>query len=149
MPQIAAIKNTMALRSQELVDFMRRAFEEGPVAPGGLDACAQDVLNMIQSPFHHLLVGAEGGGYKAMSITSLPRDNITPYPFIILFYNEGSAEMRTELMKATLEFALSRGYTKAWAINGTKHSDEAWLKVLVEPFGNGERVGSVFQLEVK
>ena len=149
MPQIVALENPQALRSQQLVDFLYRAFEEGPIAPFGLDSIAQDLWNMVLSPHHQILVGAEDGDFKAISITSLPRDNITPVPFIYVFYNEGSAEMREQLMKATLEFILSRGYTKAWAINGSKHSDEAWLKVLVEPFGKGDRIGSIFQLEVK
>lgn len=149
MSQVVALENPQALRSQELVDFLYRAFEQGPIAPGGLDSIAKDLWNMILNPRYGVLVGAEDGSYKAISITVLPSDNLTPYPFIILFYNEGSEEIRTQLMKATLEFSLSRGYTKAWAINGSRHSDEAWLKVLVEPFGKGERIGSVFQLEVK
>ncbi len=99
------------------------------------------------NPLVALFIGAEKGKLRGLSIACLPHDALTPTPSVYHFYNAGTAKLREELIKATVDFFLQAGYTRFWAVNIATGNDEAYMK-LFKSVGKIKRLASLMEFEI-
>jgi hypothetical protein len=136
VPDVSA----MVQRAVTSVDFA------SPDGPGGV---AKDVFEFVTNPQFFVLMGMEDGSAKALAFGSFPSSHLFPFPVISLIYNEGSLALGIMLKKAIFSTITEAGYSKAWAINGSGHSDKAWKRaVILSDYGKAKRIGTVFELSV-
>jgi len=119
------------------------------VAPGGFDSIAEDIYKFITHENYFTILGVEAGEFKTVAMGFYPTDKIFPYPTVTLFYSKGSRA----LLKATGQFLLDtlqqRGYTSAWAVNATGHSNAAWARLFGLPGKTSIKpLGSVMEIKV-
>lgn len=147
---VVEVTNPQALTVLEVQLLLKRAVESDVlITPYGFDALATDLFNLVTDPRSFLLLGFEEGHFASVVMGYFPNGNMFPYPTITLFYNEGSPELLTATKRKLLEHLAANGYSKALAVNATKHSDKAWSKVFKAPGTTQKRIGSIMMLEVE
>lgn len=144
--RIVHVENTKAIAVPSFQEFLGRAFENKNVPILELLLTAKD---LIENPNVGFLVGTERGEYLALSIIVLPATLFDQHPQVVHFYNRGSRDLRKALVKATIDFISSKGYTTFWGSNFTGNSDRAWMKVLKPDGWSVKHIGSVMQFEVE
>jgi hypothetical protein len=144
------LRNPAALGVPEVQRLLKAAIAVNPlIAPGGFDTLGADFIEMVQNPDNFLILGAEGGHFKALLMGFFPVSQLFPYPTITLIYNEGSKALRELVTRKYIDMKLERGYTQTLAINASGSADEAWLKALQSDAYSAERIGSMYLFEVK
>lgn len=142
------LKNPRALLAPEVEKVLRSAVAAVEfAAPGGFDSIAADLFRWVSSDNFFILIGFEDGEAKGTVWGFFPADRIFPYPTVTMFYSKGSKELRDALADKLLETLLSRGYTKAWAVNATGRSNAAWQRLFRLPGRTAAKpLGSVMEL---
>lgn len=144
------LKNPRALLAPEVEKILRHAVDSSAfVAPAGFDSVAGDLFSLVTSDNYFIIIAFDGAEAKAVTWGFFPANRMFPYPTVQVFYSEGSKAILQALREKLLEVLLTRGYTKAWAVNITGNSDEAWTKVFEVP-GKTQitKLGSVMELSV-
>lgn len=147
---VIEVRNPKALAVVEVQQLLKRAVESGAlIAPNGFDTVAKDIFEFVTNTQNFMLLGAEQGHFKSVVLGYFPVGNLFPYPTVVLFYNEGSKDLLEATKEKLLDIIVSNGYTSMLAVNGTGHSDRAWLKVLTPKEGVSSKViGSLAMFEV-
>jgi len=150
MAHIVNVRNWKVLTIPQNYRLLQRAVDSlSLAAPGGFDATAPEFYSTVTSDDKFMLMGFENGAPKAVAMGFFPESALFPYPTITLIYNEGSRAVLTELKEALFDTITERGYSTAWAFNGTRTSDAAWIKHLVPERAEGHVIGSVIEIGVK
>ncbi len=145
MTRIVRLTNPEAFGRAEVQRLFEKAFENNALAT--FEEAAPELVGIAADPLVAMLIGAEKGKLRALSIACLPRSTLTPFPTVYHFYNAGSAKLREALIDATVDFFLQAGYTRFLAMNTTGASDEAYAK-LFRKAGEAKRVYSVLEFKV-
>ena len=145
MTRIVRLTNPEAFGRAEVQSLFEKAFETNALAT--YEEAAPELKAVAADPLVAMLIGAEKGKLRALSIACLPRSALTPLPTVYHFYNGGSAKLREALIHATVDFFMEAGYTRFFAMNTTGASDEAYAK-LFRKAGEAERVYSVLEFKV-
>lgn len=148
--EVIQLKNPRALMLPPVQALLRRATGSIDfVAPGGFDTIARDVFEFVTNDNYFMLLGQEGGEWKSVVMGFYPSNNMFPYPTVVLLYNEGTPALRKATMRKLLDILVNAGYTSAWAVNGTKHSDAAWSRLFELPgTTKAHKIGSVMEIKV-
>jgi hypothetical protein len=148
MATVIELHNPKALLAPEVEKVLRAAVEAVPfAAPGGFDTIAADLFRWVQSDNFFILIGFEDGEAKGTVWGFFPADRVFPYPTVTMLYSKGSTELRKALAEKLLETLLSRGYTKAWAVNATGRGNAAWQRLFrLAGKTKADVLGSVMEL---
>ncbi len=145
MARVVRLTNPEAFERAEVVDLFNAAFEHNAMT--SFEDARDDLRATAADPNVALLIGAEKGKLKGLSIACLPRNSLTPLPSVYHFYNQGSSKLREALVRATVDFFLEAGYTRFWAINTAGDNDEAYKK-LFKAAGEARRLGSFLEFDI-
>lgn len=146
---VIELRNPNALLVHEVQALLKKAVaSDALLAPGGFDTLAEDLLGFVTNPDHFMLLGAEDGHFKTLLMGYFPNSQLFPYPTVILFYNEGTPELREATQRKYMDIMLSRGYTQSLAVNGSKRSDKAWMKLLTPEGSTSEKIGSLVMFTI-
>ncbi len=145
MARVVRLTNPEAFKREEVQALFKTAFATNLMAD--FDAAVDALLGAVSDPSVALLIGAEKGKLRGLSIACLPRSTLTPVPSVYHFYSVGSAALREALVKATVDFFLEAGYTRFWAINTVGDNDEAYAK-LFRSAGEAKRIGSFLEFSI-
>ncbi len=143
--RIVRLTNPEAFSRPEVQRLFERAFEENPLV--NWEDAKEEMTRVALDPNVNILIGAEEGRLKALSIGCLPVSTLSPNPTAYYFFNRGSAKLRKALINATVDFFLQAGYTRFWASNLTGVSDEAYAR-LFKGAGTAERVCSLLEFKI-
>ncbi len=143
--RIVRLTNPEAFERAEVQRLFERAFEAHKIAT--FEDVAEELKVIALDPLVAILIGAEKGNLKGLSIACLPRSTLTPQPTVYHFFNKGSAALRGALIDATVDFFLQAGYTRFYGTNMTGMRDEVYMR-LFRKAGEAARVGSVLEFKV-
>ncbi len=143
--RIVRLTNPEAFERAEVQRLFTRAFETNAIAK--FEDMAADLKMIAPDPLVAILIGAEKGKLKGLSIACLPRSTLTPLPVVYHFFNKGSAALRGALIDATVDFFLQSGYTRFYGTNMTGMRDEVYMR-LFRQAGEAERIGSMLEFKV-
>ncbi len=143
--RIVRLTNPEAFDRVEVQRLFTRAFEAHKIAT--FEDVAAELRVIALDPLVAILIGAEKGNLKGLSIACLPRSTLTPQPTVYHFFNKGSASLRGALIDATVDFFLQAGYTRFYGTNMTGMRDEVYMR-LFRKAGEATRVGSVLEFKV-
>ncbi len=143
--RIVRLTNPEAFKRPEVQRLFERAFAENPLVDW--EVAKEEMTRVCADPNVNILIGAEKGRLKALSIGCLPTSNLSPAPTAYYFFNRGSAALREALIHDTVDFFLQSGYTRFWASNLTGVSDEAYAR-LFKGAGTAERVCSLLEFKI-
>lgn len=130
MPHIVRVSNPKAFDIPDIAALFRRGFADSVVVPGGFDPSLHEFVNMTQNPRSGVFLASEDGAYKGFGIILLPSNTLVPYPQILHLYNEGKPKVAEGLIDAGLAFIKSQGYSRFWAVNASRKSDEVWARAM-------------------
>ncbi len=145
MTRIVRLTNPEAFGRAEVQRLFEKAFENNVLV--SFAEAAAELVGIAADPLVAMLIGAEKGKLKGLSIACLPRSTLTPIPTVYHFYNGGSAKLRAALVDATVDFFLQAGYTRFLAGNMTGASDEVYAR-LFRKAGEAKRVYSILEFKV-
>lgn len=120
--------NHEALATPQLADLYERAFRRmvPQVDPeAALEECWAHIR--AQDKDFAVLVATRGTDLVGLSVISSHTGAFNPAPFILAFYAE--AGVKRTLAEATFAWGVSRGYDRAWVMNGSGLPDETWVEL--------------------
>lgn len=148
---VLELNDPRALTSPGFVAFLERAIPAIPLlAPvANLVTIADELFQFVNSPDHFMIVGSEDGEFHSLVFGFFGTSPLFPYPTIVGYFNDGSAELRKATSAKLMDILLARGYTKAIALNGTGHRDDAWVRTLAAKGATAKSLGSLMLFEVE
>lgn len=150
MAKAIEVKNTQVFAIPQVQKLLEEALASVDfIAPGGLASVAEDLFEYVNRDDHWLVLGIENGEYVGLVMAFGHSNNLFPYPTVTLIYNAGTAEMRRELVRETMDILTQKGYTKAWAVNGSKRSDKAWQRLFSGSGVGVNLIGSAVEFKVE
>ena len=129
MGKIIPVKSPDVLLIPGVQGLLHRGFAENYLIPSGFDGAVEEFVSFAKDPkVGFYLATDDGGKFKGFVIVILPRTALAPYPQVLHIYSEGRAAVAQGLIDAGVAFMRSNGYSKFWALNGSKVSDEVWSR---------------------
>lgn len=145
--RVAQLQDPRYFGLREMQHLFHEAFSDCRLFPGGFEGMLEDVLRMAGDPNTAILLGIEDDIPKGLLIIRFPTSRITKVPQILHFYNGGSPQLRKILLKAGVGVVKGRGYTKVWAINGTKKPDSVWARTF-RMAGPASPIGGIMEFDL-
>lgn len=142
---VVRLRNPNALNLPPISDLFRAAFCANPRVPVDYNTALPDFRNMVSEDRFGVFLGFENGP-KALGVVELPHSRIFPFPTVLTMYSSGTRELTKTLISSGVDFIRSHGYTKAWAVNASQHTDPVWLRA----FGStpGTPIGSLVEFDL-
>ncbi len=147
MANVAELSNVKALGTIEVSGLIEKAFKASAFAPAGIEDIAEDVIALVMDPSVIFLLGSEENELKALAIIDFPTSGFALEPHIIHFYNEGSAELKTLLVRTVMDRVKEKGYTKFWGSNMSGKSDIVWKRSFKQA-GSPKKIGTIWEFSV-
>lgn len=145
--QVAELRDPKYFGLRAIQRLFHDAFADSRLFPGGFEAMLEDVILMVTDPNTSLLVGLEEDIPKGLLIICFPTNKVTRLPQILHFYNGGGTQLRKKLLKDGVALVKARGYTKVWAINGTRKPDSVWARTF-RVAGPAEPIGGILEFDL-
>lgn len=142
---VVRMTNPLAMNGDQVQELFSRAFKDSKMC--SFEGAEEEFLRLVRHASTGVFVGAEKGEFHGLVIVDLPSTRLAPHPTVFHFFNEGSDALRTELIKAAVDFALQAGYTRLWAINATGRPNVAYKK-LFEEAGEVEIIGGFMEIKL-
>lgn len=145
--QVAELSDPKYLVLRTITELFRNAFTNCRLFPQGFDGMVGEIVAMVSDPDTAVLIGTENDIPKGLLIIRFPTSRVTTVPQILHFYNDGTGAVRKKLLKAGVEVVKARGYTKVWAINGTRKPDSVWARTF-RVAGPASPVGGIMEFDL-
>lgn len=142
--EVVRLVNPRALLLEPIQKLFRDALATAPSFMGSLEEAGAEYAMLLTQPRCGVFVGVEKGKYKGLAVVLLPDGKIIPMAQCWVFYSKGTKALKTALIKAIVDFGLQNGYTKLWAVNGSKVSDAVWSRAF-KGAGTLTKVGSIVE----